>query len=338
MKNFKNIFFTMHRLWIVLVIRYSIVSIAATAAVPSDTLSFIHITDTHVIFGLTNYHPNIEQKRRHFGDGIKPLEHFFTSVQKNIQPDFMVITGDLIDFFGAEISPGVMVDTQVEQFLRLLDVNYFPVYLTLGNHDIASDFVTVDSYSTSQITAQRARAVWIRNTPCFKDGTYYSRVFKVDTTTYRLIFLDNSYYSRDRKKDGDLPFIIDKPQLYWLEDQMKQSLNDVEIIFMHMPIPDNYGLSTDALLSDSSKTGSITLFKILDGNPSARLIFMGHNHTNIIKDLSFSDDHKLTQVQTAAFGYDPGNWRLIKLTAGKILISNPGNPQIQIEIPIRKKN
>jgi hypothetical protein len=76
---------------------------------------------------------------------------------------------------------------------------------------VTSFWVNSDStYTNNQFHAEWARAAWIRNTPCFKNGTYYSRVLKIDTTVFRLIFLDNGYYSKEKLTDGQLPFIIDK--------------------------------------------------------------------------------------------------------------------------------
>jgi predicted MPP superfamily phosphohydrolase len=331
MKLLKNSVISILWIWIILGFQYSIATVTTVAAFKADTLSFLHITDTHIIFNLADYHPKIEQNSRHYLEGIKPFENFCKSVQKTIHPDFMVITGDLTDFFEAETPQGDMLDIQVNQFLRLLDSGFFPVYLTLGNHDISSYYVENDSFATNQYNAGCARAIWIRNAPCFKDGTYYSRVFEVDETTYRLIFLDNSY----KNKNGKLPFIIDKPQIFWLDDQMQKSTTDVEIIFMHMPLPDIDGISTENLNSDSAESEFEEILNLLKKNPSARLIITGHRHNNIIKDFRLSNDHKFTQVQTAAFGDDPKNWRLIKLTGKKILISNPGNSEIQLVIPIR---
>lgn len=335
MKRLKSSIVSLLRIRVILVIQYFIITIAVSAEVKTDTLSFLHITDSHIIFNLPGYHPNIEKERKHFGEGVRPLSQFLMSIRKEIQTDFVVITGDLIDFYEAETPDGGKRDTQIEQFIRLLDISYLPVYLTLGNHDIASDYVKANSYDTHQYNAERARAAWIRNATCFRDGTCYSRVFKVDTTVYRFIFLDDGYSPAKTGRDDEFPVYIDRAQLDWLDNQMHKSATDVEIIFMHIPLPDSSKISARLSRYNTSGTDLNNILSLLIKNSSARLIFAGHNHKNIINEFHFPDNYKLTQVQTAAFGYDPKNWRVIQLTGENILISYPGSTEIQSVIKIR---
>ena len=304
-----------------------------------DTLTFIQVSDPHIC-NLTGYHPFLFQKSQHFGKGIEPLSKFFTSVPVKSKADFVIITGDNIDYYEAETAEGGMLDTQIEQYSRLLDLSKVPVYLTLGNHDIASYYVDSEStYTSNQFHAGRSRSTWIRNVPCFKDGTYYSRVFEIDKTSFRLIFLDNSYSSTREVSDSLLPFIIDQSQLLWLDSQLKSSPTDVEIIFMHIPLP--YGQSADNTIFTeplgiySSRTkGFFNLLRVLENNSSTRLIFAGHKHINRINNYDFPNGNRLTQVMTGGFGYDPNAWRLIKITNNKIIIYLPGSYKTEYIIPI----
>jgi len=196
-----------------------------------DTLTFIHVTDIHVC-NLAGYHPFFTAKRQHFGDNIRTFPVFLDSVSGRRNSDFIVITGDNIDFYEAENEQSEMLDTQIEQYSRLLDHSEIPVYLTLGNHDITSYTVNPDpAVNWSQLDAERARSVWIRNVPCFKEGTYYSHDFKIDTVTFRLIFLDNSYYASEEISDGVLNFLIDQYQLRWLDDQCTAVDRGLHFIF-----------------------------------------------------------------------------------------------------------
>ena len=304
-----------------------------------DTLTFIHVTDIHVC-NLAGYHPFFTAKRQHFGDNIRTFPVFLDSVSDRRNSDFIVITGDNIDFYEAENEKSEILDTQVEQYARLLDHCEIPVYLTLGNHDITSYIVNSDpAVRWSQVDAERARAAWIRNIPCFKEGTYYSHDFKIDTVTFRLIFLDNSYYASEEISDGVLNFIIDQYQLRWLDAQMKASPSDVEIIFMHEPLP--YTASSvnktlpEPLSGYSSKTKSYNLISVLEKNSSARLIFAGHKHINSINNYILPDGDNLTQVMTAAFGYDTASWRIIKLTKDNVLISFPGSSKTEYSVPVK---
>lgn len=311
---------------------------AALSAGGSDTLTFIHLTDIHFC-NLTGYHPAFVQKRQHFGNGILTFPEFLKSVPAKVNADMVVITGDNIDFYDAETEKGGMLDTQIEQYARLLDNSKVPVYLTLGNHDIASYRITPGPWTGSnQIEAEKARAAWMRNVPCFKDGTYYSHTFKIDTVTFRFIFLDNGYYSTEEISDGELPFTIDQYQLRWLDAELKASPSDVEIIFMHIPLP-NAKPVDDKILTEptsawSSKTELFNLFSVLEKNSSTSLIFAGHNHINLINRYTLPDGDILTQVRTGALGYDKVNWRVIKITKNNLLISQPGSTETEYIVPV----
>ena len=340
MKKIRFFYLILILLFLNSVVPYSTTATAtATATTTStdicaktDTLTFILITDTHIC-NLTGYNPLFVQSRQYSSKNIEPLIHFLKYVPINCKADFVVCTGDNIDYYEAETAEGEMLDTQVEQYIHLLDSSDVPVYLTLGNHDISTD-------KGNQLHAERARATWIRNAPCFSDGTYYSQVFQIDTTTFRLIFLDNAYYFIDHPQ-LDWQFIIDQSQLDWLDDQLKTSNSDIEIIFMHFPLP--YGKSyDDSILTEplkiySSKTKFYNLSSILEKNSSTSIIFAGHMHINMINNYILSNRNKLTQVMTGAFGNDSNNWRKIQLTADKVIISDPGNSKVELLIPVNNR-
>ena len=290
----------------------------------SDTLSFLHISDLHLIFHLDIYQQNLAQSRKHFGQGIEPLKHFLQTMPEKTHSKFIVATGDLVDFFEGETSKGEMFDFQIEQFSRLLDFAGVPVLLGLGNHDISSYSWKDTIRGSSQNHAGMARAAWTRNLSCFKSGTYYSRVFKVSGTTYRMIFLDDGYNTVHQGDNSILPY-IDKAQLHWLEDQLQQSADDIEIVLMHIP----FTAMVARPLSSSE------LYNVLAKKPSAKLILDGHNHKNIVQRFISTGDQKLVQVQTGAFGYGIENWRLIKLTKNQILVSFPGKTETELVIPVK---
>jgi 3',5'-cyclic AMP phosphodiesterase CpdA len=314
-------------------------SLSAKPASKHDTLIFIHVTDPHVC-NLTGLHPFFIEKRQHFGNNISTFPDFLKSVPGKHQADFVVVTGDNIDFYEAETEKGGVLDTQIEQYSGLLDQCNIPVYLTLGNHDIASYSVNPGlAVTASQINAGRARAAWMRNVTCFAKGTYYSRIFKIDTMTFRFIFLDNSYSATSEISDGVLPFIVDQYQLRWLDEQMKASVSDVEIIFMHIPLP--YGkavnnkILTEPISLYSLRRKSYNLITLLEKNSSASVLITGHKHINLINRYSYPNGGKLTQILTSAFGYDTANWRVIKVTKDNIMIGSPGNSDIEYNIPVR---
>ena len=292
----------------------------------ADTVSFIQITDTHVC-NLNSYHPDFVKKRQHFGNGALPLMNFLDSVPGELNTDFIVVTGDMVDYFEAGTKAGGLLDTQIEQSVRHLEETDVPVYMSLGNHDIASYPLKEGSgFTHHQNNSERARSAWIRNASCFRDGTYYSRNIDVDGTTYRLIFLDNAWYLPGRSQD-DPPYVVDPYQLHWLDDQLSQSDSDIELIFMHMPLYGGAGIVADKkgqVIDTDSLNMECTLADVLKDNSSVKMVFSGHKHRNVIYKYRMSDDYSVNYVETGAFGYDNNNWRLIRLTEKSIIISLPG--------------
>lgn len=120
---------------------------------------------------------------------------------------------------------------------------------------------------------------------------------------------------------------------------METSPSDVEIIFMHIPLP--YGTVANGYIAPestsvySSKSKYYNLLSVLEKNSSTRIILAGHKHINLINDYILPDGDKLTQVQTAAFGYNTADWRVIKVTGNKILVSFPGSSKTELTIPVR---
>lgn len=303
-----------------------------------DTITFIHITDPHVC-NLTGHHPFFVEKRQHYGNNFAPLSNFFKTVPDKYRSDFVVITGDNIDYYEAQSEKSGVTGNQIELYASLIDSVKVPVFLTLGNHDIASYYVGPDlSYTNNQLNSARARAEWMRSFSSFKDGTYYSHLLKIDTTLFRFIFLDNAYYGTKEHKDEALPFIIDPAQLLWFDAQLKASPDDVEIIFMHMPLAyretKDRTITPEPLSTYASKGKLFNLFSVLGRNPSTRLFFVGHNHDNVINNFIMPTGSRLTQVMTGCFGANPENWRVIKLTKDKITVFYPGTSSVEYVIPI----
>lgn len=316
MKKLKALFRI--RLW--LLVTGLLVTGSLTAQ--EDTLSFLHITDIHVISNLDHYHPGIVAARQHYGQGLMPLKQFLQTMPGKTDSKFVVVTGDLIDFYEAATAKGDMLDLQTEQFSRQFNDSPVPLLFTLGNHDIASYGWQNDKMISSQRDAARYRASWIRNIGCFKEGTYYSRKYTLGGTTYRLICLDDGYKVVNSDENDDIPY-IDPAQLHWLETELQQSPDDIEIILMHIPL--RAGLDMPV--------SSASLYAVLAKNPSVKLILAGHNHKNVVTEYEQAENRKMIQVQTGAFARDAANnWRQIKLTKDQIIVSLPGKAEKELVI------
>ena len=311
----------------------SIFSISAQEK--KESLRFIHLTDIHLIFSPENYRPKfINGRFNYFWKTSDPITNFFKTVPTKLNPDFIAITGDLVDFYEAETSDGRILGTQIEQFKSLIDsISNHTLYLTLGNHDITS----YPKKGYHQNDAAKARATWIKNVPSFSNGTYYSRLYDVGSTTYRLIFIDNGYFSgRDNNKQAD--FIIDKPQLDWLKSQLKASSTDKEIIFMHMPLPlHNNDVANKESYEEYVKRSRTKEFMDIitkTENSSLQAIVAGHEHINDLHKFDFSPDQSFTQILTGAFGNKIENWRLFELTESDIVVYETGSSSNKTLIPL----
>ena len=245
----------------------------------------------------------------------------------------------MVDFFEAESKNEELLGTQIEQFQSLIEAETnLVVYLTTGNHDITS----YPKGRYHQNRAEVARSVLIRNCPSFKNGTYYSKIYKAGETTYRLIFLDNGYFSgRTNKEHAD--FVIDRYQLDWLKAELNESSDDKEIIFMHMPLPiipdenneENKVISNYDEYTERTNTKIfLDIIKNTD-NSSVQLFITGHRHINAFNKFDFTNGLKFNQIHTGAFGNDVNNWRLFNLTESEIIFSEPGDADKIIKLPLK---
>ena len=249
----------------------------------------------------------------------------------------LIITGDLIDYYNAELSgdSSAMVANQIEQFNALSAYCPVPEFYTLGNHDITSYWIDQadSSRKQTQTLAVSARASWIKNTECFKEGIYYKKEFNIDGTLYHFIFLDNGYSLHENDKR------IDKTQLDWLSMQMDKVGDDPVLLFFHIyfPVGDINGDSLyfrkdKALNWPDEKDCSSGLLKILNEHKNIKAMFVGHQHNNVWEGIKFPAGHKIYQVMTSTLGRSRDNWRLVELKNDAIIISKPGGNKREIEV------
>ncbi len=291
-----------------------------------DTLSFLQITDTHLMFNLENYDSKVVHHREEtkgYKNANSNFKEFFQTVPLKTKSDFVIITGDIIDFHDARTNNGKVLAFQVEAFASLLDSLHIPTYLTLGNHDMFSYEWGEDKVIPNQYKTGKARATWTRNFDVFREGNYYSRIFQVGKTTYRLIFLDDSFYKFDEGEEEIIPPYIDKPQLHWLKTQLEESDTDVEIILMHVPF-------TEESIEASSNN---ELYSLLSKSPSTKLILAGHRHRDAIMDIPQTTS-ALIQVETDALVKDINHWRFIQLMENKITVSSMGSTKQEVVISL----
>ena len=108
----------------------------ALAEPQADTISFIHIADTHIC-NMAGYHPVIAGSRAHYGDGSLPLIDFFNTVPGKTGADFVVIAGHCIykRFFSPGF-PGFPGKSKLNGFLSI--IIYLPEF-NLKSYDTIPD-------------------------------------------------------------------------------------------------------------------------------------------------------------------------------------------------------
>jgi 3',5'-cyclic AMP phosphodiesterase CpdA len=292
-----------------------------------DTLSFLQVTDAHMMFNLENYDPDIVHHReytRNYKEANTRFNEFMATVPEKTGSDMVIATGDVIDFFDAKTVNGHTVANQVELFARFLEQYHHPFYMVLGNHETFSYRWGKDRVIPDQLKTGAARAAWIRNFDIFRDGTYYSRTFQVGGAKYRFIFLDNSFY-RFTKDENVVPPYIDKPQLHWLKAELTASDDEQVIVLMHIPFTEK------SVLPESNNE----LYQALTGVASVKLILSGHYHKNAVMHFPAKGGNEVIQVETSALVSSADNWRLIQLTEDQISVSFTGSPDDELVIPLR---
>jgi 3',5'-cyclic AMP phosphodiesterase CpdA len=305
-----------------------------------DTLNILHTSDLHILYNVDDCHPALAAKHQIVRGSIDSLQKFFTSVVPRMKAAAIVVTGDLLDLFEGETRSHQLLANQIEQFRWVCDQSPVPIYLTLGNHDLTK-YVVRDADSTvveSQTSADRARASWIRNIPCFHDGTYYTKVFPVGKTSYHFIFLDNGYSLHDGGR------VIDKTQLDWLQEQVSRAGGDPIILFFHIYFSvgdingDGIFFKENGRLNwPSEKECSEGLLKILNEKKNIKAMVVGHGHSNVFEGIRFPSGHTIYQIETGSVTEGSMNWRLFQCTENAITVSSPGSRKSEITINVHEK-
>lgn len=303
-----------------------------------DTLTILHLSDTHVSYW-AGCHPLLEKLQREKTTDSRSLADWFVSKPRETGADLVVHTGDMVHFYKAASGEGLFQASQIEQFASLLSDCPAPFYAVLGNHDIRSYWINeADSAALCfQLDQQPARAAWIRNLACFRDGFYSRRTYRVGETRYHLIFLDNAYDLADRAS-------LDQAQLEWLEHELAQTRCEPVLLFMHKYLPaldynrDGIAFSAAAASGLTDSTCASGFLRLLNTHPNIRLLLVGHGHSCKSEFLPFPSGHVILQKSTGAFVKDADNWRIVKCTEHEILIHAPGTHRIEMEISVEKKD
>jgi Icc protein len=172
----------------------------------------------------------------------------FTRIQAlNPRPEFVVITGDLVD-------RGTAAEYEAAKaMLRVLDL---PVHVVPGNHDHAPQMLETLGREGPYIHASTKEP----------DRGYY----RVDYPGIRLFCCDSSVIGRH---DGELGTV----QLEWLDSELSRDSDVPAVLTMHHhPIPSGIAVMDRVMLSDAGELADV----LLRHKPLTRIL-VGHLHRSM---------------------------------------------------------
>lgn len=245
------------------------------AQVKSDVAPyfFIQISDTQ--FGMFNNNKSFEKETQLYEETVNHINR--------LKPDFVVITGDLINKPDSE--------EQLAEFKRITakispDI---PVYLTPGNHDVKNE---PDKLSIKQ---------YLKN--------YQYQWFSFEHKGSRFIGLNSSIIKTDYSK-------YERKQFNFVRRQLKNSKDAIhKVVFCHYPFfnskfDEEEGYSN---IGFENRKKYLDLFE--DNGLDA--IFAGHLHDN--REVAYKDMQLITTSAVGKpLGDAPSGFRIVKVFPDKI--------------------
>ncbi len=295
-------------------------------------ITFAQITDTHVFdAGARSMSPYIFSYRKQFASANENLKKVIWTLN-SLGPDFVVNTGDFIDFFLPE---------NPIYFLKYMEQIEAPVYYILGNHENHEP---------------RSRSFW--KTLLGFSNTYYSFNKPLETAEgegkviYHFIALDDNYFFplSDTtilwdQQGQETEFGIDNVQLNWLRHDLAANRDKPTIILFHVPLKvgdtNNDGVyfiqNQYKWFTHQGDQSDHAVFDLIADNPQIKLIVTGHNHENVIEQLP-SKYHSIPMVCTDALFENPDFYRIFNLFKDRIEICKTGStePEMVYRFPVIK--
>jgi len=200
-----------------------------------DDYYFILVTDPHLPTHLYNYQSGAEDDSSEVID----LREVIADVNI-INPEFVLLTGDLINEGELEDYLGWRVYTRSQALLREFDV---PVFLTAGNHDVGGWSDTPPSDGTARRDWWRFFG-WKRLNDPPAGAPWYTQNYSFDYGPVHYIGLE-AYINYDGWRSyiyGGESFT--SGQLDWLDDEMASSSGSAaQVLFYHMDFADQINLN-----------------------------------------------------------------------------------------------
>lgn len=213
---------------------------------PKKLLHFVQLSDIHLNYSYA------KDSERLLGSSEKLLRSAIEQINQIEDLDFVLATGDLVD-----IPERKLVDNFIEITMSLK----YPLYVTLGNHDVS-------------VNGGLGKRGFIRrfykqeNALSFTNKkTYYSfspndkfTFICLDGTTDKLVTANGQ---------------IDDEQLEWLRIELEANKDKYVIIALHFPLVEPYKSQTHFFL-EPDRTKLLSLINLY---PNVLGVFTGHYHS-----------------------------------------------------------
>ncbi len=283
---------------------------AASFAARAQPVEFIHITDTHVM-SIEGIHPVLVPQRQANRSSAAQLEAWLEHLRA-APPAFLLHTGDALEAFRYDDAGGDPLEGQIERFLAIRARSPVPMYLALGNRDVAW-YRAVDGKPfvvRGEPVASEARAAWRARADCFSGGSWYSFVKRAGSADYLFAVLDNGETSDRAMVDG---------QLAWLRKLLLETESTALVLAVHIPLEETaFGAAVR---------------EILAGYAGPVLVLAGHRHTDGVEELSAAP--RRIQVRTASFTGGKSSSRRVVLTPSGIDVYATNEPdRLLLRVPL----
>ena len=254
---------------------FAIIKIPEVYSANCNNLKFAQISDAH----FSTFEKNTSYKMLENSADI--LDDVVMQVNSTPKINFVMFSGDLIN------KP---VEKQLLEFITHANKLNCPWYAVYGNHDIS-----IDGYLNKRKYFEIING---RNLDFNETERYYSFVPK---RGYKVIGLDTTV-------DGEMTSqgVIDETQLNWLDNELKNSKNQIIIIFMHVPIIQPYTSDSHSLRNAEAVLAVLNKYK----NPM--VICSGHYHCVKV----FQRGNKLFVSSPSLVSY-PNAFRIVNINSQK---------------------
>ena len=270
-----------------------------------DDFYFVHITDTHVVNKLFDRN---EVSKKRFTTVIEKI------ISLNPKPAFVVLTGDIVEWGGSDVTGAMNYQTLLECLYEQNDQLYIddgytiPLYTTPGNHDYMSDN-SLENYHT-----------YIDKNHVIEGDRYIVTLHEVS-----LFFMDSGFEYILEPWDYSFGSGLYDGDIEWLEDTLSECTSKHKIILMHHPainFRDIFGVMIDVIARNRENFIDVCLKYDVD------LVLAGHTHDSIVFD---SDENKIGDLPLKCSEYSTLfvqtddckqgiNYRIISYVNGDILL------------------